>query len=202
MKYDGRSIKWTVSISIIPHPRRIRRRRGHLPARVAPQSGRLPCSLAGRLPGSGVSILKEHLFPLGWKVTDNAFVHYREGKAIHHSYVHALACVCVCTICACADCMQVVLLSSRLWCGYGREEREREGVGEEEALRVDARQAEHLETGTLTGVKRGRVIYLVGGRGNTGSIFLLMKNWCSQTHCSACVLCQRLPFQHQMLSCN
>lgn len=53
--------------------------------------------------------------------------------------------------------------------------REGEG-GKQEALRVDAMQAEHLETRTLTGVKRGRVIYLAGGRGNTGSIFLLMKN--------------------------
>lgn len=51
-----------------------------------------------------------------------------------------------------------------------------EGGEEEEALRVDARQAEDLETRTLTGVKRGRVIYLAGGRGNTGSIFLPMKN--------------------------
>lgn len=43
----------------------------------------------------------------------------------------------------------------------------------------DAMQAEHLETRTLAGVKRRGelVIYLVGGRGNTGSIILLMKNW-------------------------
>lgn len=71
--------------------------------------------------------------------------------------------------------MQVVLLSSRLWCVV-MEGVEGEREEEDEALRLDARQAEHLETRTLTGVKRGRVIYLVGGRGNTGSVFLLMKN--------------------------
>lgn len=53
---------------------------------------------------------------------------------------------------------------------------EAEGRGELEALRVDVMQAKHLETRTLTGVKRGRVIYLAGGRGNNGSILLLMKN--------------------------
>lgn len=43
----------------------------------------------------------------------------------------------------------------------------------------DAMQAEHLETRTLAGVKRRGelVIYLVEGRGNTGSIILLMKHW-------------------------
>lgn len=93
-------------------------------------------------------------------------MHYREGKAIHHGYVCVHAYVCVC-VPACADCMQVVLLSSRLWCGYGRGG---------EAFRVDARKTEHLETGTLPGVERGRVIYLVGGRGNSGSIFWLIKS--------------------------
>ena len=44
----------------------------------------------------------------------------------------------------------------------------RRGGGELEALRVDVMQAKHLETRTLTGVKRGRVIYLAGGRGRAG----------------------------------
>lgn len=70
----------------------------------------------------------------------------------------------------------------------------------------DAMQAEHLETRTLAGVKRRGelVIYLVGGRGNTGSIILLMKNWMlSDTlqhgwlYVCVCVcVCQRLLFQH------
>lgn len=107
-----------------------------------------------------MSILKVHLFPLGEKVTDNAFVHYGEGgKAIHHGCVHVQA-----------DCMQVALHYSGLYCGYGG------GLG-------DAKRAEHLETRTLlSGVKRGRVMYLVAGRGNSGSSSL-MKNCCSLTHC-------------------
>lgn len=56
------------------------------------------------------------------------------------------------------------------------EEGGEEGEEEEEAWRVDARQAQYLETRTLTGVRRGWVIYLAGGRGNTGSIFSLMNN--------------------------
>lgn len=58
--------------------------------------------------------LKEHLFPLGWRVTDNAFVHYREGKAIHHVDASACAYVCACTVRTWTDCMQVAWLSSRL----------------------------------------------------------------------------------------
>lgn len=72
--------------------------------------------------------------------------------------------------------VRVALLQAVVWLWKWRGEE-----GEEDALWVDARQAEHLETRTLTDVKPGRVIYLVGGRGNTGSIFLLIENWCSQT---------------------
>lgn len=73
----------------------------------------------GRCHGA-CQFLKEHLFPLGWRVTDNAFVHYREGKAIHHVDASACAYVCACTVRTWADCMQVAWLSSRLQCGCGR----------------------------------------------------------------------------------
>lgn len=63
------------------------------------EAGRLPRGSEG---GRGVSVLKEHLFPPGWKVTDNALVHYQEAKAIHQGGV--------CT----ADCMEVVSCCCRL----------------------------------------------------------------------------------------
>lgn len=94
-------------------------------------------------------------------MTDNAFVHYREGKAIHH--VDASACVYVC--------VRVQYARGLIICRWRGSPQgfsvvvEGDG-GELEALRVDVMQAKHLETRTLTGVKRGWVVYLAGGRGN------------------------------------
>lgn len=69
----------------------------------------------------------------------------------------------------------VPLLKALVWLQKGMVGGGGGGGGEQEALWVDAVQAEHKETRTLIGVKRGRVIYLVRGHGNTGNIFLLMR---------------------------
>lgn len=75
------------------------------------------------------------------------------------------ACVDVC-----ADCMQVALLYSRLQCVVTEGEGGAGGLaGRCNAGRASGDKDSHW-------CQAGRVIYLVGGRGNTGSIFSLMKN--------------------------
>lgn len=120
----------------------------------------------GTLPQSWVSILKRaSLFLRPGRVTDNASVHYREGQAIHHSSV----CVCVQWWLYAGS---VALLKALVWLRKKRRRWRRwRGVGGLAGTASGDKDSGLVWSG-------GGVIYLVGGRGNSGSIISLMRKRC------------------------
>lgn len=93
-----------------------------------------------------MSVFKEHLLLLGGRRITLLRINKRERPSITWHQRPA-----------CADCMQVALLTPRLY------EWLQLGVGVLDSWWVDSIQAEHLETRTLTGNKQGWIIYWVGG---------------------------------------